>query len=74
MKTERDEKPEITLVSPIQSLRASCSPNYPDGPCGPSRTPCIPDCGPNCVPSVIPKDCGPTRGEPKPPPPSPRPN
>ena len=53
---------------------AICSPHS----CGPTvcapltRSGCPPDCIPACSPSVMPPDCGPTRGDPKPP--KPRPN
>lgn len=79
MKRERPDEPEITLVSAPQAKASgcppfgggggggSCRPNYPDGPCRPMQTPCIPDCTPGCLPSSLPSDCGPTRGEPRPP-------
>lgn len=71
MKTERREEAEIVLVTQGVDQLAGCPPfgggRPPEGPCGPMRTPCNPQCAPACVPAVTPQDCGPTRGEPRPP-------
>ncbi len=80
MKSEREAQPEIILITNIpEVINLGCSPSTICSPhsCGPTvcapLTACSPDCMPACTPSSMPRDCGPTRGDPKPPPP-PRPS